>query len=379
MPAHYQCVRRQYTFRVLPFVVFCVEASRREVNMSRQRMIIWPAVAILCAAGIAYRANVMGKPAPPPPAKVAFVTGGSGPYWKLTVDGAKAAAAKHNVDLRVEMPADDENVEQQMEILGKIDPADVDGIALSPLDAEGQTGFINQLVNRGEKVVTFDSDAPLSARQCHIGTSNFVAGRVCAQLVSAAIPEGGKIAVLLVNLTKENTLDRKGGFQERIAQLADDVPEGSPLKYEVVAYLVDNGNADKCEQNIRHLLAEHSDLAAIVGMNAKHGPILLKVLKEVDMLGKLQLVTFDEAEETLQGVKDGHIYATLAQDPFRFGYEAVAMLSTLCGGDELSVPIVGRGSTYLSTEAIRSDNLDSFRERLKLRQATSGGQVQKAG
>jgi ribose transport system substrate-binding protein len=336
--------------------------------MSRKRLIIWPLVAILCVAGFVYRKSVFQKPAPPPSAQVAFVTGGSGPYWQLTVDGAKAAAAKHNVELQVEMPSDDENIEQQMGILAHLDMSEVDGIALSPIDAEGQTDLINQLVRREKKIVTFDSDAPLSTRQSHVGTSNFAAGRICAGLVNDAIPSGGKIAVLLANLTKENLQDRKAGFQERINQLTDDVPEGSPNKFELVGYLVDNGKTATCEQNIRDVVAKHPDLAIIVGMNAKHGPILLETLKELDKLGAIKLVTFDDAEETLDGVEAGEIYATVAQDPYRFGYEAVTTLAALCSGDETSVPIVGRGSTYVGAEAIRKDNVESFRTRLKSRQ-----------
>lgn len=336
--------------------------------MSRKRLVIWPLIVILCVAGIAYRKSVFREPAPIPAPKVAFITGGSGPYWRLTVDGAKAAAAKHNVDLQVEMPSDEESVDQQMGILGHLDLAVVNGIALSPLDAEGQTEIINQLVRRDKKVVTFDSDAPLSTRQSHVGTSNFAAGRICAQLVNDAIPDGGKIAVLVANLTKDNVQDRKSGFQERLAQFADDVPDGSPLKYTVVGYLVDNGKTAKCEQNIRDVLAEHADLNTIVGMNAQHGPIMLKVLKEIDKLGKIKLVTFDDEEETLEGVEAGHIHATVAQDPYRFGYEAIAILAALCGGDETSLPIVGRGSTYVSAEAIRQENLEDYRARLKARQ-----------
>jgi ribose transport system substrate-binding protein len=279
------------------------------------------------------------------------------------------------------MPTEEENVEQQMVILGEINPGEIDGVALSPLDSDGQTPLINQLVSRDKKVVTFDSDAPLSTRQCHVGTSNFVAGRVCAQLVNKALPDGGKVGVLLVSLTKENTSDRKGGFQERLNQLADDVPEGSPLKFEVVGYKVDNGNTKECEKNIRDFVTEFPDLAVIVGMNASHGPVLLTVLKDLDKLGTIKLVTFDDAEETLQGIQDGHIYATLAQDPFRFGYESVATLATLCVGDETSLPIVGRGSTYMSAEAISQENLDNYRERLKSRQTSleAAGKPQKAG
>ena len=118
-------------------------------------------------------------------------------------------------------------------------------------------------------------------------------------------------------------------------------------------------------------MSEHADLSAIVGLNARHGPILLNVLKELDKLGKVKLITFDDADETLKGVEDGYIYATLAQDPYRYGYEAVTTLATLCSGDETSLPIVGRGSTYLSAEAIRRENLDDFRAKLKSRQKTA--------
>jgi ribose transport system substrate-binding protein len=345
--------------------------------MSRKRVIIWSLVAIACIAGLTYRQNAFQKPAPMPAPKVAFVTGGSGPYWQLTVNGAKAAAAKHNVDLQVEMPADNENLEQQMGILGRLNLESVDGIALSPLDAEGQTDLINQLVRREKKIVTFDSDAPLSTRQSHVGTSNFAAGRICAQLVNDAIPDGGKVAVLVANLTKDNVQDRKAGFQERLAQFADDVPEGSPLKFTVVGYFVDNGKSAKSEQNIRDALTEHADINAFVGMNARHGPILLRVLTELGKLDKIKLVTFDDEEETLKGVEAGQIHATVAQDPYRFGYEAITTLAALCSGDETSLPIVGRGSTYVSAEAIRAENVKDYRARLKSRQESS--QTGKAG
>jgi ribose transport system substrate-binding protein len=311
--------------------------------------------------------SVFREPAPLPATKVAFITGGSGAYWQLTVNGAKAAAKEHRVDLKVEMPTASESLEQQMNILADRELADVEGIAISPIDAEQQTHSINKLIDREKKVVTFDSDAPLSNRQSYIGTNNFAAGRTCARVVNEALPEGGKILVLVANLTKDNMLDRKGGFHERIMQHADDVEEGQPLKFEVVGYLVDNGDSDVCAKNIRDSVAQHSDLACIVGMNARHGPILLEVLEELGKLGQIKLVTFDYADETLDGIEAGHIYATVAQDPYMYGYEAVAILAQLCRGDETSVPIVGKGSTYVGAEPIGRDSIAAFRARLKAR------------
>jgi ribose transport system substrate-binding protein len=335
--------------------------------MTRQRRTFWTIALVALIAAVAYRWRVFREPPPPPTPKIAFVTAGSGPYWQLTVNGAKAAAKDHQVDLRLELPSDNESLDQQMIILSRPELNEVAGIAVSPIDAEGQTRLINKLVDRGKKVVTFDSDAPLSDRQSFIGTNNLAAGRTCARVVHEALPNGGKILVLLANLTKDNMLDRKGGFQEHIQQNVGDVEQANPPKFEVVGYLVDNGKAELCEENIRQSMANHADLACIVGMNARHGPIMLSVLKELGKLGQIKLVTFDYTDETLDGIEAGNIYATIAQDPYKYGYEAVSILAQLCRGDESGVPIVGKGSTYVGAEPIGKDSIGKFRDRLKAR------------
>jgi ribose transport system substrate-binding protein len=228
--------------------------------------------------------------------------------------------------------------------------------------------LINSLVKK-VRVVTFDSDAEESDRHSHIGTSNFSAGGACARLVSEALPEGGKVAVLLANLTKENLLDRKSGFQDRLTRLADDTeqPDADP-RFTIVGFYEDGGSDEKCNQNIRDALAKHADLACFVGLNARHGPVLLRVLGEMNQLGKIKLVTFDAADETLDGIEAGNIYATIAQDPYNFGFEAVRTLSDLCHGHGTELPIVGKGSNYVGAEAIRQTNLPKFRALLKQRQ-----------
>ena len=151
--------------------------------------------------------------------------------------------------------------------------------------------------------------------------------------------------------------------------------QGAPPKYTVVGYYEDNGNDEKCAENIKDALNKNPDLACFVGMNAKHGPVLLRVLKDLGKLDKIKLITFDTPDETLDGIEQGHIYATLAQDPFRFGYKAIGRLSTLVNGDPLEVPIVGRGSDYLGVEAIRRDNVAQFRDALQKQQQAAEQQA----
>ena len=106
-------------------------------------------------------------------------------------------------------------------------------------------------------------------------------------------------------------------------------------------------------------------------MNAAHGRFLIKTLGELGKLDKIKLVTFDVADETLAGVEAGHIYATLAQDPYQFGYDAVQTLAVIAHGDETGVPIVGRGSLYVTAEPVKRDNLKDFRDRMKKRESPS--------
>jgi len=334
--------------------------------MAGQRVWWWGLAFVAVGAAVWYRQSVLSEPAAGPAPVVVFVTGGSGPYWQLAASGAKAAAKDHDVKLKVEMPAEAESLQQQSAILDKIDLDRVGGVAVSPLDASGQTKLINKMAKQ-LFVVTFDSDAPDSDRQGYVGTSNFGAGRTCAGLLAEAVPEGGKVAVLLANLTKDNLLDRKGGFQEALARME---AEGKAPKFEVVDFLIDDGDNATCERLIRDTLAAHEDLACIVGMNARHGPVLLKVLREEDKLGKIKIIAFDDLKDTLDGIEAGHIFATVAQDPYRYGYESVRMLGSLCRAEEVAQPI-GKTTFSVSAEAIRKDNLQKYRDRLKARETPS--------
>ena len=110
---------------------------------------------------------------------IVVVTGGSGSYWQMISQGAKAAASDLDLSVDVRMPTNDESIEEQVQILNGIDLESVDAVALSPLDAEAQTRLINK-ISSDVYVITIDSDAPLSERLSYVGASNHAAGsEVC--------------------------------------------------------------------------------------------------------------------------------------------------------------------------------------------------------
>ncbi|MEQ8208951.1 MAG: substrate-binding domain-containing protein [Lacipirellulaceae bacterium] len=299
--------------------------------------------------------------------RAVFVTGGSDDFWKLTAKGAEAAAKEHNVELEVKMPSQAEGADEQMRIMIALQDSEIDGCAVSPLDADSQTRLINRLSDKMH-VVTFDSDAPLSERLYYVGTSNFRAGRIAHKLVREAVPDGGKVAVFISNLTKSNTKERKLGYEEAEVKANQKVDnDGDGPNWETVVYAIDEGSEAKTKENLAKALEENPDLDCVVGMNGYHGALLLQALKEAGKLGELKIIAFDAAEETLDGVAEGNIHATIAQDPYLYGYEAVRMLASLHNGHESQLPLVGGGAVNVLTQAIGKDDVEGFREKLKKR------------
>ncbi len=216
-------------------------------------------------------------------------------------------------------------------------------------------------------VVTFDSDASGSARHGYVGTSNFSAGLVAGTLVKKALPDGGKVAVLLANETKENLIDRLSGLTTRLEE--SPVPETSRTdpRFQLVGVYADQGDNEACKQRVESLLEEHRDIACLVTLNSRQGPVVLETLKSLGKIDRVQLIAFDTPDETLDGVQEGHIYAAIAQDPFSYGYEAIGMLDSLCRGDRQFLPVVGRAAIHISVEPVTKESVQEFRDRLAVR------------
>jgi ribose transport system substrate-binding protein len=115
----------------------------------------------------------------------------------------------------------------------------------------------------------------------------------------------------------------------------------------------------------------------MVGLWAYNPPAILSALKDTrDRLGKVKVVGFDENEDTLNGISDGHIYATVVQDPYGFGYDSVRFMASLAKGkDELPKG----GIHYVPHRVITKDGgkgripVAQFKEELRKRMAPQDG------
>ncbi|MEM6329633.1 MAG: substrate-binding domain-containing protein, partial [Planctomycetota bacterium] len=350
------------------------------------RALVWLAVVVASVGVGVYvsRAPAIDPSAnkPAKPGSYVFVAGGSDPYWQLCIAGAKTAADDIGAELKVLRPTGEgeDGLLEQLAWLGEVDPSACNGLAIGPIDPVRQTTPINAAADK-VTIVTVDSDAPQSRRLCYIGSSNYEAGMMAGRMVKQAAPGGGKVAVLVASLAKTNAAARVEGLRDELAAdpdaaapatdanaEADAESEGNAGGHQVLDLVFDLGDPARCAERLREVLQQHPDVVAVVGTFGYHGPIALEELAK--LAGPTPaIIAFDEEERTLAGVEDGRVYATIAQDPFMFGAEAIRMLDKVYQGDFLEMPIARQVDVGVHCIVVKQDNLEDFRKDLAERQA----------
>jgi ribose transport system substrate-binding protein len=295
---------------------------------------------------------------------VAFVTNNPYEFWTIARRGTEKAAKEFDVAVDFQMPPNGTTTEQRA-IVEDLIAKGVKGIAISPNDAENQASFLNDIASQ-VPLVTQDSDLPPgSGRRCYIGTDNYTAGMAAGKLVRECMPEGGKIVIYVGRLEAQNAKERRQGVLDELAGTTN--ATGPELdKYTLVDTMTDEGNQEKCKANVEDTLVKHgadAENLCLVGLWAYNPPAMLSAVKAAGLADKVRLVAFDENEETLQGVKDGHVYGTIVQQPFEFGYQAVKILAGLARNDRSVVPT--GGILYIPHREIKRENVEAFWEELK--------------
>jgi ribose transport system substrate-binding protein len=62
-------------------------------------------------------------------------------------------------------------------------------------------------------------------------------------------------------------------------------------------------------------------------------------------------------------VKEGAIFATVVQQPYEFGYQAIKLMAKVIGGEKSAIP--ANKVIIVPTLAIKKDNVDEFTARLR--------------
>ena len=287
--------------------------------------------------------------------KLAFITNNASDFWTIARKGVEQAGRElPNVETEFKIPGEGTAAEQKR-IIDDLLAKGIDGMAISPVDPDNQTQLINDAVKQA-LVLTQDSDAPKSDRTCYIGTDNVAAGRQAGELIKEVLPQGGKIMIFVGKLDARNAQERYQGIKESL--------QGS--KVEIMDVRTDDTDRVRAKSNASDTLVKYPDVACLVGLWSYNGPAILNAVKDAGKVGQVKIVSFDEEDETLAGVKSGAIYATVVQQPYEFGYQSVKLMAKILGGDKSVIP-AGK-QIFVPTLVIKKESVEEFTTKInKLR------------
>jgi ribose transport system substrate-binding protein len=283
---------------------------------------------------------------------LAFLTNNASDFWTIARAGCDQAQKEvPNIKVEFKIPADGTAAEQTR-IFDDLLVKGVNGIALSPVDPANQTAMIDKGAAKA-LIVTQDSDAPNSKRSFYVGTDNVAAGRQAGELIKKAVPNGGNIMLFVGKRDAQNAKERIQGVEETL--------KGTNIK--ILDVRTDDTDRVRAKQNVADTLVRNPDIACLVGLWSYNGPAILNAVKDANKIGKVKIVTFDEENDTLQGVKDGAIEATVVQNPYEFGRQAVTLMAKKLRSENPDIPADGK--VIVPTRAIDKSNVDEFWANLK--------------
>jgi ribose transport system substrate-binding protein len=243
------------------------------------------------------------------------------PYWQSANAGLLRVAGQMGVKAELVGPDTfDPKAEHDafQKVLGeKIKPA---GIMVSVADPAVMQPDIDAAIGQGIPVVTLDSDAPASKRLTFIGTDNYKAGMMGAQLAVKQLQGKGNVVVFTMP-EQANLKERLRGYHDGFdghpgIKIVDTVDvKGDPrIAFDHTQDLVDKKTIDKID--------------GFICLEAIACPEVADVLDR-NKIGSKVIVAMDTDQRTLDFIKKDRIAGTIAQKPFTMGFVGVAALDTL--------------------------------------------------
>jgi ribose transport system substrate-binding protein len=274
------------------------------------------------------------------------------PYFDLSRDGCMAEATKlGNVKCTYIGPVN-QDAAAEVQTIQDLITRGTDGIAISVADAGSVQRVIAHGRAAGIPIITFDADAPASARQAYVGTNNLLLGQYLGEQLIKAHPTAGTYAMVSGGPAAENLNQRLKGVRDVLGKAGWKEISGSPTFC--------NDDSALGIQQMTDLMTGNPNLSAIVAVGGwpmftenAYDAFYNKNKAAIDG-GKLTIVTADTLPAELNELKRGEIAALVGQQPYAMGAKAMDILLQLKEGKTVD-PI-----QYVGLDIVTKDNVDTF-------------------
>jgi ABC-type sugar transport system substrate-binding protein len=264
----------------------------------------------------------------PDPVRVAVVMASlDNDFYVAQKEGVEEEAAKQSgADVSVTAGRQRSSTD---EVIGLIEDAmakGVDAIAVNGSDTKPLLPVLERVIAAKIPLVLFDAPAEdLKGRYtAYIGTDNRAGGEAGGQWLAEAMPDGGRLGVLLCVAGHPVTTARLEGFKSGLG----DVP------FKIVATADAECDRAKGRKVMEDMISAHPDLDAVFSTSDSH---TLGALSALEAAGKdPAFVSFDAQPEAVKAIQAGKVLdASVAWSARTIGSEAVKAAVAAARGEQV--------------------------------------------
>jgi rhamnose transport system substrate-binding protein len=279
-----------------------------------------------------------GKAEPEKPARtrvgVVAKSLGNG-FFDAVHKGADEAAAELDAEVIFTGPTTP-TAEGQIEVLNSLIAQRVDAIAVSANDPDALVPTLKRAMERGIKVISYDSGVAPAGRQAHLAPSSdqLIAETVVA-LTAELSPQvdgkgKGKFAVVSATPTSTNQ-------NSWLAEMRKALPQQPGL--ELVSVVYGDDVSDKSYREAAALLKQHPDLAVLVSISSVGIVASARAVEDQGLTGKVKVTGLGLPSELVGYVEKGVVPKFAIWNPIDLGYSTMQIAVRLARGDDATKPV----------------------------------------
>ncbi len=249
-------------------------------------------------------------------------------YFEVARKGGEDAAADTGFDFEY-IGSDKPEATEQIATLTNAIPQNPSALVVSAIDGEAVSPALQKARDAGIKVVTFDADAALDARDLFINQLSY---ELAAQtMLDAALlnsPDGGQVAFISASPNSPNHTAHVAIMKE----LIDNDPKYSKFSYiDTVQFAGDD--AQKSQDIALNLIQANPELKVIISSSAVSAPAAEQAIVNAGLQDQVSATGFALPSSVKDFIKNGDSKAFALWDPAELGYIAAVAAYQLASGE----------------------------------------------
>ena len=277
-------------------------------------------------------------------------------FFDAANQGAQEAAKElKNVEIIYTGPAK-ATAEGQIEIVNSLIAQKVSAIVISANDPDALAPSLKRAMDRGIKVVSFDSGVRKDGRMMHLNpSSNPLIGEKLVKMTQQAIGNTGEIAILSATAQATN---QNIWIDEAKKVLTQPAYKGLKL----VSVVYGDDQTDKSYREAQGLFKSYPNLKAIIAPTTVGVAAAAKAVQDEKKVGSLFVTGLGLPSEMAGHVKSGAVKSFAIWNPIDLGYSSIYAASQFISGkvtgkpgDKVSLGRVGTVTLDANSEAAMAE------------------------